>query len=461
MNAGTTQRRKLACLGGILALFVPIIGLGMPGAPADPGSGQAAQTGGYLSALRNKYDLGESDLGDVDPSSSAMNLVLLGLRGVAANVLWTQMDEAKDHKDWATMRALTESIIKLQPHFTKVWDYNGWNLAYNVSAEWDDVRDRYHWVKEGGQFLQRGVARNQRASDLPWHVGRIYGPKIGQSDETRFFRRLFNPLAYPRTELERFLRDPNLQPDPVFNPDGKDNFLVAKDWFVKANESERNQKQGIMDRSLFRSYPARAQLDYANSLQKDGQFGDRTREAWVEGREDWIMKYGRETFRIENDIEIQMEMLPADVERIAKQLNLEPPYVARMVDQYQKIVNYRYWRTRVQCESEPDTADARRDIYDAGQLYRENKLTAAVEKLNTGMERLDKILVRPEYSDLLLDGALVEEALMAVMLRNSCYQLLGQPAPDPYPLKKVWDENQAGSSMEYVTRDFERLYLRN
>ncbi len=36
--------------------------------------------------------------------------------------------------------ATTESVILLQPHYIQVWRYLGWNLAWNVSAEWTPSR---------------------------------------------------------------------------------------------------------------------------------------------------------------------------------------------------------------------------------------------------------------------------------------------------------------------------------
>ena len=137
MNNLTSQQRKLIYLVGIIILLIPIIVLGLPS------DGKNGVGGGVLSQLRSKYELGETDLGDVDASSAAMNLVLLGMRGVAVNMLWMDLDMQKDMKRWAEMQATTESIVRLQPHYEKVWDFNGWNLAYNTSAEWDAVPDRY------------------------------------------------------------------------------------------------------------------------------------------------------------------------------------------------------------------------------------------------------------------------------------------------------------------------------
>ena len=87
----TTQQRKLAYLVGIVILMLPIIVLGMPAADEEG-------SGGKLARLRQEHDLGESTLGQVDPTSATMNLVLLGMRGVAVNLLRMQLDTQRDQK---------------------------------------------------------------------------------------------------------------------------------------------------------------------------------------------------------------------------------------------------------------------------------------------------------------------------------------------------------------------------
>src|ERR1700722_11353984 len=183
MNRLSSRQRKLVYLGGILILLIPIIYLGRPGA--------GEETGGKLAQLRTKYDLGENQLGKVDPTSAAMNLVLLGFRGIAADLLWSQADENEQTKNWAELKANVDAIIMLQPHFVRVWQFQGWNLAYNVSAAWDLVPDRYYWVKEGAKFLKRGRDINAKIAQMPYEEGRILGTKIGRSDEWKFFRAYF------------------------------------------------------------------------------------------------------------------------------------------------------------------------------------------------------------------------------------------------------------------------------
>jgi hypothetical protein len=151
MSTVNSRQRKIWYGVGILLLLVPIVYLGFP-AQQTAGAGRAGGLG-VLSHKRQQYDLGEATLGKVDPSSAAMNLVLLGLRGPAASVLHLKAMEYQERKQWAKLRSTVDSIILLQPHYVQIWKFQGWNLAYNVSREWDKVDDRYYWVKEGIKFL--------------------------------------------------------------------------------------------------------------------------------------------------------------------------------------------------------------------------------------------------------------------------------------------------------------------
>jgi hypothetical protein len=456
MNQFSSQQRKLVYLGGILLLLIPIIALGMP---ADR-DGQGA---GFIASKRTELDLGESNLGELDPSGSAMNLVLLGLRGVAANILWVQAEEQKNHKNWAQMRATTESIIRLQPHYVKVWEFNAWNLAYNVSVEWDAVPDRYFWVKEGGKFLQKGIARNRLAPDLYWNMGNMYGKKIGLSDEARFFRRYFRQDPDPKF---------NGGPDPDWNDADQDNYLVAKDWFARANsvEDEGKMRQTIQDRSIFRSYPARAQLDYASALQKYGfneeldrqmdgrelseeeqavlqdqvrdKLQEQTREAWALGLKDWTETYGRELFTVpfENDVvQFRMEISEDEIRDLGK----TPEKIARIrrtVDAYQKMINYRYWRTRALCEAEPETAEAHWAVFAAVEDYKKQNLDKAQQNALRTMTLLEDIFQK--YPELTVEEDLIEDGMTALIIWHYTYKLEGARPPVQYPLKGLYDAKQ-------------------
>lgn len=462
MNNLTSQQRKLAYLVGILLLLIPIIFFGLPAGGKQTGAGGQDQvSGGRLAQLRQEYDLGETDLGDVDPSSVTMNLVLLGLRGIAVNQLWIQMDAAKDEKDWTKMLAASQSIVKLQPHFDKVWDFNGWNLAWNTSVEWDAVPDRYYWVKEGGKFMLNGVTRNQKSAELRFRAATIYQKKIGIADEAVFFRKFFK--VDPDTDTfkggpdKEFNRGPNGE-----YPEARDNYLVASDWYQAAVDTGVPLKQGTLDRTAFHSLPARCKFDYAQGLQKDGQFGEVTREAWDSALTAW-REYGSEElwapYGAGNQIvRFTLEADEEDVQRLASTPE-EQARVRAAVDSFRKIVNYNYWRTRGRAESEPETAQAHRDFYDAGEFFKQQKMREALEKVELAMKGFENMLAR--YPDLRIEDNTIEEAMLAVKMWSDIQRLeiLGpdEQLPADFPLRTLWQENEG--RMPEIEREFRLRYL--
>ena len=415
MNNLTSLQRKLVYLGGILLLLIAIIWLGAPPEPAQPGKSEGSP-GGKLAQKRVEFSLGEADLGNVDPASSTMNLLLLGFRGIATSMLWMDAQKQQRDKDWAGLRATTESIILLQPHFLKVWHFQGWNLAYNVSAEWDGVADRYYWVKEGIKFFKKGRDRNAKYAELYWYVGDTTGKKIGRADESKQYRRYFRSDP----DEVRF----NGGPDPAVNPRSVDNYVEASEQFQRANDTIETyqNEQHIMAPYLFRSYPVRALLDYAAAMQRDGNFGEVCQNVWSEAFTAWTSKYGKMEFDCPSarlsgpsgsfasrDRAMDKKMIADENARHVEPRLRESSWVGR----YQDTANYRYWRTRSRVESEKEMADAHREIYEGEQALDRADTTAARRLYLDGMTKYEKML--KEYSDLKDEDESVEEAILAVI----------------------------------------------
>lgn len=425
MNNLSSKHRKLAYVIAIIVLLIPVIWLGMPSS-GEEGSG------GKLAQLRVKHELGESTLGDVDPSSASMNFVLLGLRGIATNMLWIDANEYQKKKEWGKLRSTVDSIILLQPHYMKVWDFQGWNLAYNVSAEWDAVEDRYFWVKEGIKFLNEGVTRNERFPELDWKVGNLHGQKVGRSDEWRQFRRFYK--VDPDTERYEG------GPDPEINPERLDNYQVAKEHFLIANDKELKHKQHLQMRMLFRGSPWHAQFDYANAMQREGVFGKQRTDAWKQGFDEWTEIYGREEF-ITPKGPIVLEWTEADIKALAaRDESITEDDVRYWTGRYQDTSNYRFWRTRASSESKPETIKAHEDLYEGEQLVFKNELDQAKQKLEEGMALYAAIL--NQYPSLKSEDLAIEEGLRAVILWRYIHELKGLQVPSSFALKELWLKEQ-------------------
>ncbi|HSO48304.1 MAG TPA: hypothetical protein VLQ68_10280 [Rhizobiaceae bacterium] len=166
--------RKVVYIGVIVLLLFPLFWIGQPATRTS--------AGGVLARLRADNDLSQAELGEIDPAGESMKLATLGLRNVAANLLWEKSFEYKKKEDWEGLSATLNQITKLQPNFITVWEHQAHNLSYNVSVEFDDYRMRYHWVKKGIDFLAEGIRKNRENPRLLHNTGWITGQKIGRAD---------------------------------------------------------------------------------------------------------------------------------------------------------------------------------------------------------------------------------------------------------------------------------------
>ena len=343
-----------------------------------------------------------------------------------------------------------ESIVLLQPHYVDVWRHQGWNLAYNVSVEWDKVSDRYYWVKEGLKFIKRGARRNARACILTYDLGTYTGKKIGRSDEWRQFRKYFNE-ADPDVDAYKGRPDPEVNPDPI-----KDNYLVSKDWFDESNRREAEFGGLRMDRVLFRNNPSRSLLEYPAALQREGKYGDITRLSWEQANRFLINQFGTdEKFeaRINDQIfQFWLEMTDEDLDRVSKQTSVPRTVIEAELDASQKIINYRYWRFRSRIEGTPEMVDAHRTLYEGMELFRQGKYNDVEEngvtkpseaqlRIEDGLKRFEKLF--NENSILSDESETKDEVLTARICWNYIHRFNIKPIPEQFPLKSLWVREQA------------------
>lgn len=303
MNEHGSFYRKITYLVLIAVLLFPISYLGAPRT--------TEVDGGRLAQLRAEHDLGQSDLGDIDPASETIRLATLGMRGVAVSMLWSKANEYKKKEDWTNFRATLTQLSKLQPYFIKFWQYQAWNLTYNVSVELDDVRDRFHYVKRGIEFLKKGITYNRDSPYLLSELGWFIGNKIGKADEVKEYRRLFK-------------NDPDFHPEdrPL---DRRDNWLVSKEWYEKSVEAVENNYSliGKKNPALFFSDPGRAQINYSEAIEKDGIFGEKARSAWSTAEKLWTA-FGNLEIKSSLGPRIQLgrrEEVEAEIKELQQQLN--------------------------------------------------------------------------------------------------------------------------------------------
>lgn len=318
--------RKVIYIVLIAVLLVP---LSYYSQPATVGAGNQPVGGGKLAQLREKHQISQSSLGEIDPTGETIKLATLGLRGVAANLLWEKANTAKMKEDWDGLQATLDQLAKLEPHFIIVWRYQAWNVSYNISVEWDDYHDRYFWVKEGIKFLLRGTRYNDREPRLIYDIGWTTGQKMGTADEKVQYRRLFR-----EDDDEEF---PN-HGGRLRTQNRRDNWLVGQEYFESAIRLVEDRGASIhrMNPLVFFSEPAMCQIDYAIALEEDGIFEEKAKVAWTDADSYWG-RYGSRAIPTTWGTEIRLneqEALEQQADDLIKQLEaLSPGLREKMVEE--------------------------------------------------------------------------------------------------------------------------------
>ncbi len=272
MSRNRSFRRKICYLMAIGLLLPVLYWLGHPQA-ANTATAKGSP-GGKLAQIRREQKLSQAQLGQIDPTSETIKLATFGLRPVAANILWAKAIDYKMKKDWTNLSATLNQLTKLQPNIIELWRFQGWNLAYNCSTEFDDYRQRYRWVIKGIEFIKLGQDYNEHEPRLLANIGWIISQKIGRADEHKQFRDMFREDddfhgARPKSE--------------------RDNWLVGKSWYRKAELMVDTEGVPITGNSplIFRSKAPMCQMNYAEALEEDGTFGEKAKTAWETASREW------------------------------------------------------------------------------------------------------------------------------------------------------------------------------
>lgn len=301
MNDRSRLIRKVLYLLGVFVLLVPIAMLSAPGVLGSQGQ---LSRGGKLAQIRHEYKLSQANLGEIDPAGETMKLATVGLKGIAVNLLWSRANEYKMKEQWDALRTTLDQIRTLVPNFVSVWQFQAWNLSYNVSVEFDDYHDRYRWVIKGINFLRDGVRFNANNPPLLWDMGWTIAQKIGRADEHVQFRRLFkadDDFHGPRRLSQR------------------DNWLVGQEWFQAAERVvddlgvaisglnpmyDIGQKRGKSPLIFFSDAP-KCQMNYAEAMEEEGTFGEVAQNAWKQAAEMWG-KYGNRDLATTYNVSIRL-----------------------------------------------------------------------------------------------------------------------------------------------------------
>ena len=183
----------------------------------------------YINSERQQMKLISNEPLENAPPSLAFATVAMGaFRGLVVDVLWLRADRLKEQGQFFDAKQLAEWITTLQPRFASVWEFQAWNMAYNISVSLpsDQPQERWRWVKNGYELLRdQGIPLNPRSISLYRELGRIFQHKIGAvSDDAHKYYKLqlatamepllgpadnayFESLAAAPTEWQQIIND--------------------------------------------------------------------------------------------------------------------------------------------------------------------------------------------------------------------------------------------------------------
>ncbi len=407
-------------------------------------------------------------------------------------------------KDWTNLAATLNQLARLIPHFETVWRFQGWNLAYNVSVEFDDYRQRYHWVIRGIEFLKEGVKMNKRSVRLTWDVGWDTSQKIGKSDERVQFRRLYradNDLHGSRPMEQR------------------DCWLVGKQWYYRAEDVVKSGVPlGSISEVLFYSNAPMNQLSYSDNLEKDGRFDEAAERSWKQAAAEWNAYGNREiktsigpVIRL-NDQEIfdkqkaQLELdfealqpglrqqiveerrkklspeqlaayekpaegktadefnLTSEAENILRVTNTDVAQrmtadrrgrgeeMAKKLDnateqstwteRYREVVNFTYWRHRGQFDQRKEIIEARKLLYDGRQAFRKADLVVAKRNFDEAFKIMRQTMDLPQFAGLDKEDAMGLDVRELMETYEQILQQRNERLPDDFILMDVYKRSK-------------------
>jgi len=149
----------------------------------------------HINAQREALKIVANPVIENAPPSLAFATVAMGaFRGLVVDILWMRADKLKEEGQFFDARQLAEWITKLQPRFAAVWEFQAWNMAYNISVAIPATQpeQRWRWVKNGYELLRdQGIPLNPKSIQLYRELARIFQHKLGGvSDDCQEYYKL-------------------------------------------------------------------------------------------------------------------------------------------------------------------------------------------------------------------------------------------------------------------------------
>ena len=147
-----------------------------------------------INAERSRLRLTMERPQDIPPSIAFATVATGAFRGLVVDALWLRAERLKQEGQFFDAKQLADWITILQPRFATVWDFQSWNMAYNISATIPASKpeERWRWVKNGIELLRdKAIPLNPYAILLYQRLAFIFQHKIGGvTDDAHYYYKL-------------------------------------------------------------------------------------------------------------------------------------------------------------------------------------------------------------------------------------------------------------------------------
>jgi hypothetical protein len=176
---------------------------------------------------------------NIPPSLVFATVATGAFRGLVVDALWMRADKLKEEGQFFDARQLAEWITILQPRFASVWEFQAWNMAYNISVAIPASQpdQRWRWVRNGYELLRDEAISKYKLKNLTLYreLATIFEHKIGgvSDDDHKYYKlqlatamepllksednhldwhenRYFDALAEAPTTFRQVEKDPNI-----------------------------------------------------------------------------------------------------------------------------------------------------------------------------------------------------------------------------------------------------------
>jgi hypothetical protein len=162
---------------------------------------------GHLDSTASNLELVDSSDAVIKNSPEAAMLTMLpgGLRAPFVSYQWIRSQQLMQDGRYFDAFQRADWICAMQPKFPAVWDFQAWNMAWNISVMSRTPDERYKWINNGIELLRdRGIPTNPKSLMLYKQLTWIYYSKIGTNTD-EYHRYYKQRLA---AEMQRLLGAP-------------------------------------------------------------------------------------------------------------------------------------------------------------------------------------------------------------------------------------------------------------